>query len=465
MAKSNGYFSHEKNTMFRWIQFYLKEWSQSAYRKPLLLRGARQVGKTFAVRQLGAAFPHFIEVNFEASPKLKKIFTDDKELNPERIIRDLSLTLNAEIIPGKTLLFFDEIQEAPAALIALRYFYEKMPELHVIAAGSLLDFVIESIGTPVGRVDFLNMYPMTWFEFLIAKGHHLIVKAILSQDANQPMTEIIHQKCLELLAEYLVIGGMPAAVDCWIQSQNPHECLKIQQSLLQTYRQDFYKYAKEHQIKYVEWVFEGCSAQLGKIFKFSHLGSEFRQRELMPALSLLEKANIVHRVYYSSGQGIPLGAQINPKKYKIIFLDVGLSQTMLGVNIADWFLEAEKTLINQGAITEAFVGQELLAYGNPYQKDYLYFWQREAKGSEAEVDYIIPFQQQVIPVEVKSGKGTQLKSLHLFLESHPKSSFGIRFSSHHFSIHEKLKSYPLYAIPSALQWNPPPDWEKLSKKS
>lgn len=438
--------------MFRIIDLHLKQWKMSSIRKPLLLRGARQVGKTFAVRKLGQSFKQFIEINFEETPHLKKIFGDELDLDPARIIRDLSFELNIEIIPGETLLFIDEVQIVPRAIIALRYFYEKMPELHVIAAGSLLDFAIEKVGVPVGRIMFLHLYPMSWIEFLKALGYDLILKSIITRKNQEPESEVVHNKILEVLREYLAVGGMPEVVDCWSKTKDIKACAKIHQAIIQSYRQDFGKYAREHQIKYVELLFEAALQQLGKKFKFSKLNSEFRKRELSPALDLLVKAGVIHRVRHSSGQGLPLGAGADFEHYKIIFLDIGLSQALLGLDLVDWFLNPDSTYLNKGSLIEAFVGQELLVYCDPHLHPSLYYWQREVKGSEAEIDYLTQLKGQVIPIEVKSEKGNSLKSMHLFLESHPNSSFGIRFSTHNFSVHEKIKSYPLYAIPLAVHW-------------
>lgn len=432
--------------MFRFIDLYLKKWASSDKRKPLLLRGARQVGKTFAVRKLGEIFERYIEVNFEEQPHLRKIFEHDNDLNPERIIRDLSLALNMEIVPGKTLLFFDETQVMPRVIIALRYFYEKMPELHVIAAGSLLDFAIEKVGVPVGRIEFYHLYPMSFLEFLKATDHNLIFEEILNHNVCESLNEVVHDKILEILREYLAIGGMPEVVQSWKVTKNPGICTKIHHAILHSYRQDFGKYAKDHQIKYVELIFDAAARQLGKKFKFSELEGDYRKRELAPALDLLVKAGILHRVYQSSGQGIPIGATANYDKYKLILLDVGLTQALLGLDLADWFLKKDSAFINKGNIIESFVGQELVSYSEPYLENPLYYWQRDAKGSEAEIDYLIQLQGEIIPVEVKAEKGRHLKSMHLFLENHPKTPFGIRFSTHNYSVHGKIRSYPLYSI-------------------
>jgi len=430
--------------MKRIVDQYLIDWKDSPYRKPLLLRGARQVGKTYAVRQFGKTFENFVEINFESDENARNVFNGD--LDPERIIRDLSIIIRRPIVPGQTLIFFDEIQGVPKALTALRYFYEKLPVQHIIAAGSLLDFTTQEIGIPVGRVTSLYMYPLSFFEFLCACGYSLAAKEILKASADNPMTEVIHQMLIKLLGEYLAIGGMPEAVLNWKTTKDPLLCLEIHRSLIDTYRQDFGKYAQKFQIKYIETLFDSIPLQLGKKFKYSAIPGDYRKRELLPCFDLLNTAGVIQPVLRSYGNGIPLGAEADPNDFKVIFLDVGLSQTILGLDLKSWFLDPEREFVNKGELVEAFVGQEFLAYSHPTQKSNLFYWRRKAPGSEAEVDYLIQDKAQVIPIEVKSAMGTTLKSMHMFLESHPKSPYGIRISAHNYSILDTIKSYPLYAI-------------------
>jgi len=417
----------------------------------LLLRGARQVGKTHAARELGKSFNTFVEINFELLSNVPAIF--EKDLQPERIIRELSLLTKKTISPGKTLLFFDEIQIAPKALIALRYFYEMMPDLHVIAAGSLIDFAIEKVGIPVGRVQSLYLYPMSFIEFLAAVEEPLLIEEILSHNIEEKMGEAIHNKILNLVGEYLAIGGMPQAVKCWSEKKKPRDCTNIHSTLLDTYRQDFGKYAKKLQIKYVELLFEQIPSQLGTKFKYSLVGEEYRKRELAPALDLLITAGIAHPVFHSAGHGIPIGGQADLQDYKLIFLDVALSQAVLGLDLSTWFLNPLTEFINKGSLVEAFIGQEILAYSNPIKKTDLYYWHRAERTSQAEVDYLIQERERVVPVEVKSGTGKTLKSLQLFLETHSASHYGLRFSTHNYSRHEKIDSYPLYAVAKVLSTN------------
>ncbi|OGB83103.1 hypothetical protein A3F66_05165 [candidate division TM6 bacterium RIFCSPHIGHO2_12_FULL_32_22] len=429
--------------MKRLINHYLKKWKNSSNRKPLLLRGARQVGKTYAIRELGKSFSSFIEINFELNKEAKNLF--EKNLDPERIFREISTFTGKQIEPGKTLLFFDEVQSVPDVIIALRYFYEIMPELHVIAAGSLLDFAIEKVGVPVGRVQFLYMYPMSFLEFLAAMDQNIIIEHILKHSAEEENLDVIHNKFLDLVGQYMAIGGMPQAILCWKTQQNLHACAEIPQTLTSAYQYDFIKYGKNSQIKYLDIMFSKIPQQLGKKFKYSQIG-EYRKRELEPCLDLLVTAGIIHKVLYTAAQGIPLGAQVDLDTFKIIFLDVGLTQFILGLKTGNWILDPLTEFNNRGMLVESFVGQEIIAYENPTRKSALYYWKRDSRSSEAEVDYVLQYQRNIIPIEVKSGKGSTLKSMQLFLETHKETPYGIRFSSQNYSIYEKIHSYPLYAI-------------------
>ncbi len=429
--------------MKRFIEAELIRWKDVEFRKPLLLRGARQVGKTYVARKLGKQFSSFVEINFESQPNARLIF--EKDLDAKRIIRDLSLFTRMQIIPGKTLLFLDEVQSAPNVITALRYFYEHIPELHVIAAGSLLDFAIEQVGVSVGRVESLYLYPMSFLEFLFAIEGKILVQEILSHAIDEPITEPIHNKILSILGEYVAIGGMPEVVKCWAKTKDPSRCFSLQHALIDTYRQDFSKYAKKLQIKYVDILFNNIPQQLGKKFKYSHIEGNYRKRELSPSLDLLITAGVAHKVIHSSGQGIPLGANIDPQCFKVIFLDIALSQAILGLDLESWFLNPMNQFVNKGEIVEALIGQEILAYSNYHSKKQLHYWERNSPSSTAEIDYLVQKGEKIIPIEVKSGHGKSLKSLHLFFDSHPKTPFGFRFSTHNYSKHNNIYSYPLYA--------------------
>ncbi len=412
----------------------LQGWRGRDRRKPLLIRGARQVGKTHLVRQFGREFPGFVEANLEARPDVAALF--ERDFDPKRIIRDLKALLNVPIHPGRTLLFFDEAQQAPKVLTAMRYFYEEMPELHVIAAGSLLDFAIEKVGIPVGRVESLYLYPMSFREFIAALGEEI---------PAQPVSEAVHDKFLRLVGEYLTVGGMPEAVHSWTQLNDPIETARVHATLLEAYRQDFHKYANKYQIKYIDRLFQLIPKQMGKKFNYREVGGDYRRRELAPCLDLLATAGVIHRVTHTAGTGIPLGAEARWEHFKLLFLDIGLAQSLLGLDLSEWLTDPHRAFANRGELVEAFVGQEFIAYTAPEQRAQLFYWQREQRGSHAEVDYLLTVKGEVIPVEVKSGKGGRLQSLHLFLEER-NASYGIRISPHNFCEYDHVHSYPLYAI-------------------
>lgn len=244
----------------------------------------------------------------------------------------------------------------------------------------------------------------------------------------------------------MAVGGMPETIQRWIDTQNITECMSIQFSLVDTYRQDFLKYSKKYQLKYLNLLLEQIPIHLAKQIKYSNFSKEYRKRDLEPCLELLVKANIVQKILHTGGHGIPLGAEVNIDKFKFIFLDIALSQTILGLECKEWMLNPQQEFINKGAITEAMIGQELLAYTNPMRQPQLYYWFRETRGATAEVDYLVQDKQFIIPIEVKSKFGGSLKSLHSFMKTHEKSPHAVRFSIHNYSSFDHIHSYPLYAV-------------------
>ena len=422
----------------------LLEWKVNSSRKPLLLRGARQVGKTHLVRQLGEEFSNFIELNLEKQPKLTHLFSGD--LDPHQLVREISLLLNVKITPGKTLLFIDEIQENPRAITALRYFYEEMPDLHVIAAGSLVDFAINKVGVPVGRIQFMHLFPLTFLEFLLALDRESLVKAIASQEMTQPMPDLIHKMSLELFAQYVAVGGMPEAVKCWRDKQDIHACVSIHHDLIAAYRQDFHKYAKQHQLKYLQLIFDEAPRFMGRKFLFSALSGDYRKRDLTPCLDLLVWAKVIQKVVQTSAQGLPLGAGANPERFKLQMCDVALAQALLGQSPISLLTNSYSELVNRGEVIEAIVGQELLGYTHSRITPSLYYWHKESPGATAEVDYIIQNDNKILPVEVKSGSGYQMRSLKRFFDTHPNTPYGIRISPDNLSRQGDIQAIPLYAI-------------------
>jgi predicted AAA+ superfamily ATPase len=433
--------------MKRIIEYYLQEWKTDPGRKSLLIRGARQVGKTFSIREFGKTFHSMLEVNFERKPDLGRIF--DHDLDPRRIARDLALACNQPIEIGKTLLFLDEVQQAPRVLTALRYFNEEMPELHVVAAGSLVEFVLQDVGVPVGRVGSLHMYPLSFVEYLAAKGKRQAVAALANHGPDDPFPEAVHQDLLRDVGEYLAIGGMPEAIQGWIAHDDLAGCSRVHVRLAETYRQDFAKYGRKYQVKYLDLLFDEIPRFLGQKFVFSRLKGSWRRRDLQPALDLLVKAGVAHTVCRTAATGVPFGAEQDPERFKALFLDIGLAQSILGFDGSRWILDPGATFVNAGELAEAFVGQELLAYSSAHRATTLHYWHREERSSQAEVDYVIAAGDRVIPVEVKGGTTGRLRSMNAFLHARKDvAPYGVRFSMHPFSAQMNLHSYPLYGVGS-----------------
>lgn len=442
--------------MKRIIDHYLQEWREQPKRKALLLRGARQVGKTFSVRALGETFDEFVEVNLEMRPDVAKVF--EYNLEPGRIVRELRLLLGKEISPGKSLLFFDEVQQHPQALTALRYFHEQMPELHTIAAVSLLEFTLEQVGLPVGRVTSLHMYPMSFIEFLAACGQSPILHSLLDAEGTALDGEALHGRLLRLLGEYLAIGGLPEVVGEWVEGQDLLQCQEVLDVIVSGYRQDFLKYAKVHQIKYVDLIFNEIPVLLSRKFKYSALPGSWKARELSPALDLLCKAGVVHKVTQSTGHALPLKAGSKPQHFKPLYLDIGLAQRVMSTDVRPWLVDPDSSIGNISAIIEAFVGQEMLAYDNPKSKVELFYWHREARSSNAEIDYLLALDGKILPLEVKAGCTGSLRSLGRFLEEKPDTPHGVRFWSGGLATEPTLHSYPLYAIAHLFRESIPRDW-------
>jgi len=425
----------------------LQNWKTHPLRYPLVLRGARQVGKSWLVDEFGKSFEHIVKLNLEKDKAAATLFTET--INIPALIQKIRYYTETPIEPGKTLLFIDEIQESENALRTLRYFKEDFPQLHVIAAGSLLDFVIEKIGMPVGRVQFLHLYPLSFAEFLTAINRDDLRTMLLDENP----TGVIHDKLLEFVKLYSLTGGMPAVVSAWLDYENAYYCQEIQDTIIHTYQQDFNKYARSAQIEYVTTLFERIPDQLGKKFKYSEVDEHISIHHLKQALQLLRKAGIAYYCYHSSAQGLPLGASKNYKKFKVFFFDIGLAQRILGTQIKDWVIQSALPQHN-GAMAEQFVAQQLIAHSNPTAPAELSYWHREARNSNAEVDFLIIKNGKIIPIEVKSGIKGKYRSLQLFLDYHPQSPFGVIISSGEYR--ERMDGYfsfPFYSLESLLSVN------------
>jgi len=426
------------------IDHELISWSKDETRKPLLLRGARQVGKSSAVRELAKQFEYYIEINFEEQKQVHSVFEGD--LSPLGICEKLSVYYNVPIVPGKTLLFFDEIQACLPAISSLRFFYEKYPELHVIAAGSLLEFALKELASfGVGRVRSIFMFPFSFSEFLTALNEKLLLQSMKSASPQLPLPEAIHKKLLEYFKKFLILGGMPEVVSHYIQNGDLRKCQQILDDLIISLRADFTKYKQQVPSLRIREVFESVAGSSGGRFTYSKAATESNLKQIKEALNLLTMAGLVIPVTHSSGNGLPLGAEINPKVQKMLLFDTGIFQRILGLNIGELIISDDFDVINKGAIAELFTGLELQKSASPYQQEELYFWQRESRNSNAEVDYLIQSGQDILPIEVKSGGRGSMQSLYLFMKE-KKVKTGVRCSIENFGQYDQIRIIPLYAI-------------------
>ena len=423
----------------------LDSWSKERNRKPLLLRGARQVGKSSSVRHLARNFEHFLEVNFEADKEARDIFAKGS-LSPQRLCSELAAIYQIPIIPGKTLLFLDEIQSSVPAISSLRFFYEQYRELHVIAAGSLLEFAFQELQSfGVGRVRSMFMHPMSFFEFLDGCGYSLLQGAIKSANSQNPLSLPVHQKAIELLRVFLVIGGMPEVVSAYATSNDILACQRILDDLVISLRSDFAKYKEKVPALQIAAVFDSVANQIGKKFILSNASNDYNHRQLKAALELLKMAGLVIPVTHTAANGVPLGAEMDIKKQKMLLLDTGILQRLLGLSLTELLLSDDFSQINKGSIAELFIGLEILKSSSPYEQKNLFYWHRENKSSNAEVDFVAQIGQHIIPIEVKGNTKGGMQSLRLFL-AEKKSIYGIRTSMENFSELPDVKIVPLYAL-------------------
>ena len=428
----------------RKIDYELESWALTNERKPLLLRGARQVGKTSAVRHLGERFKHFAQVDLNERHDVHYLF--EGTYSPQEICQMLSVLLRTPIVAGETLLFFDEIQACPPAINRLRYFYERFPQLHLIAAGSLLEFALETLPSyGVGRVRSIFMYPFSCEEYLWATGNEALVTMINASSPEKTLPQPIHEQALRLLRVFLVIGGMPAVVSRYCEDGNLLECQNILSELVLSFRDDFAKYRKKVPSSRIDATFRSIAEQgLGK-FVYNRVDTDASTAQIKTAVETLILAGLVYPVTHSSANGISLGAEINEKYRRMILLDTGLLQRILNLDIADILSSNDMQVVNRGAIAETFIGTELVKSASCYSPYPLYCWHREKAGSNAEVDYVVQLGTQIFPIEVKSGSKGSMQSMRLFIEAKGIAK-GIRTSLENFSSYEDILVYPLYSI-------------------
>ena len=430
--------------MRRQIYSHLIEWKNSASRMPLLVRGARQIGKTYVIESFAKAeFEDYLIINFEIQPEYKPCFSS---LDPKIILERIEFIAKKNITLGKTLLFLDEIQECPTAIQALRYFKEQYQALHVIGAGSLLEFTLNEaeFRIPVGRVEFLYMYPLNFNEFLNALGHEKLIQHLSLADIASGIDPVAHEQLLKHLKLFFLLGGMPAVVQTYINGESLRRCQGVQAFLLNTYRNDFGKYASRANQQHCRRIFEKAPGLIAQHFKYSDIDPDVQSRSLKAALHLLMQAGLLFPIYETRANALPLNTTINEKKFKLLFVDVGLVNFNTQLN-ADILIQDDLLLLNDGALAEQFVGQELIATQPNFHEPTLYFWQQNQRNDSAQVDYIIQHHKHILPIEVKAGKTGRLRSLHAFLNKH-NDSLGIKISQETLKFDGKVLSLPLYMI-------------------
>jgi uncharacterized protein len=431
-------------SMFRQAETALTHWLNKKNRSPLLIRGARQVGKSYLIKEFGEkTFKNLVTINFEFMPAC---IADFNTLDPVEIINRLQIQTSQKITPGETLLFLDEIQQCPEAILALRYFKEKMPDLAVIAAGSLLEFSLNDTEFRM-PVEFLFLNPMSFEEFLIAKNELFLLEWLKNVKTSEQTPESIHQKSLSLVRDYTLTGGMPEAVQYFIN--NPTDILgvmDIQNKLVQSYAFDFGKYSKTlNQHNLLKSIFTKLPHHLGQQITYSKLEENTGIREIKASLELLRLAGLCHFITWTNGEDIPLAANQNPKKFKLLYLDVGLYLRELKLN-SSLFSQGDLSLVNKGALAEQWVGQQLLNLSSTSEKPALFFWANDTRGSQSEINYLWQKEDNVIPIEVKAGNSRQMKSLKVYQQKF-SPPYSIRISDAPLGWEsENLLSVPYYLI-------------------
>ena len=425
--------------MYRFALEQVATWIPARRRKPLIVRGARQVGKTWLVEKAAVdGFESMVKVDLEKRRDLHVHFGDN--LDPKAILRHLEVDSGTRIVSGETLLFLDEIQACPRAIMALRYFYEQMPELHVIAAGSLLEFALGEISVPVGRVQYLHLYPMTFREYLLGIGNEVAAEAAAQHPSE--VDEGIQRQLLKELKSYFFVGGMPESVQVYRDTESLVESFQAQTEIIGSCREDFAKYTPRVDRASLDTVLLSVARQVGEQIKYTRLDDSHTGPTNRRAFDLLCKARVVHKIASCDPSGLPLGASVNEKRFKAALLDIGLLQNLCQVPVDLELREEDLLAMYRGKLAEQFVAQELIAN----HSSELFYWAREARSSNAEVDYVAIGDGQIVPVEVKSGSGGSLRSLHLMLDTYANCPEGLVLYSGTYAHRpeQRLTFLPLY---------------------
>lgn len=414
--------------MFRQQIKFLYDWMINPRRKPLVIHGARQVGKSTLVELFAQEHKKvLLNVNLERYPELSQVFAGK---DPRQILQEIEFLPNIKEVSNDSVLFLDEIQAVPEAIPALRYFYEDRPNLPVVSAGALLEFVLSdhSFSMPVGRIQYLHMGPMTFSEFLKGIGEEKLQTFILEYESGQKIGEVVHRRLLSLMRSYFYVGGMPEAVDIFADDGSYKKVSSIHNSIIETYLEDFPKYSGSRNLYRMRNVFNYIARNVGKKIKYSNISSQDQSATIKKDIDLLCMARVITKVTHSHCSGLPLQADLEDKVYKTLFLDIGLMNALCGL---DWRMVSqmdEGRLINEGAIAEQFIGQHLqhLLFDTPNRE--LTYWLRQGRASNAEIDFVMGLNGAVIPIEVKAGATGRLKSLHQFMGT-KDAPMAIRFDA------------------------------------
>jgi len=433
--------------MYREITEELLKWKDSKRRKPLMLTGVRQCGKTYVIKEFGEKyFDDTCYINFEANSSYAELFEFDFDVN--RIIRELEFIHKAKIEPGKTLLIFDEIQECPKAITALKYFCEDCGELHLVCAGSLLGVALkrENISFPVGKVNRMQMYPMNFKEFLIAIGEGGYIELFSKWDINRTIPEVYSRPLEQLLKTYYTVGGMPEVVYEYAESKDFQTVMEIQDEILSDYADDFSKHAPVSEIEKLRLIWESIPKQLAKDnnkFVFSHVKEGKRAHELEGALNWLKNAGLIHVLELVQNAEVPLAFNADASYFKVYMSDIGLLSRRLGLKITDYLSEEDTLKASKGAITENYVINELIN-----QNKVPYYWK---SGNTAEVDFIYENDGGVVPLEVKAATNTQAKSYKQFCKKYG-SRKGFKVSLKNIAAN-MVSETDTISLPLYLLWN------------
>lgn len=395
----------------------LQTWLERPSRGALVLRGARQVGKTWIIRDLAKrAGRDLVEINFERDPGLQRAFESPE---PRRVLANLGLVRDQDIDPSRSLLFLDEIQAAAPVLMSLRWFTEELPELPVVAAGSLLEFALEdrSLTMPVGRVGYRHLEPMSFPEYLAAHRQQRLLDELRAwTPGEEQLGPIVHERASEWYERYAMVGGMPAVVAADVDGAAPTDCRRLQTDLMTAYRDDFAKYSGRMDPTILDSTLLSVAAQLGSKFVYARVGEGVKQHQAKQSLELLARAQLVTLAAHSVASGIPLGGEMKPRNRKASLLDIGLAHALLQTPAGAAFPRmADLTPVVRGKLADQLAAQQLRVL-KPGSGDApsLHYWQREG-GRAGEIDFLVQVEQEVVPVELKAGASGAMKSLHQFV--------------------------------------------------